>query len=213
MKRFVSIMIAVLTLGIILCQASVPKPAIVQAPGDWTAQSRFTPLQQIWVQQSEESRPRLFWYMILTAFNETDKDVDFYPKCELMTDTFQVIPAGRDMLPVVFEQIKNLQKENYPFLELLDGTSNKILQGEDNGKDIVLIWPDFDFKAKSINIFITGLSNEVAAVNDPIEKDDAGKPKKVFLRKTLQLDYELSGDPMFRSDVQVEFRGKNWIMR
>jgi len=213
MKRFVSIMIAVLTLGIILCQASVPKPAIVQAPGDWTAQSRFTPLQQIWVQQSEESRARLFWYMILTVFNETDKDVDFYPKCELMTDTFQVIPAGRDVLPVVFEQIKNLQKENYPFLELLDGTSNKILQGEDNGKDIVLIWPDFDIKAKSINIFITGLSNEVAAVNDPIEKEDSGKPKKVFLRKTLQLDYELSGDPMFRSDVQVEFRGKNWIMR
>ncbi len=206
-------MIAVLTLGIILCQASVPKPAIVQAPGDWTAQSRFTPLQQIWVQQSEESRARLFWYMILTVFNETDKDVDFYPKCELMTDTFQVIPAGRDVLPVVFEQIKNLQKENYPFLELLDGTSNKILQGEDNGKDIVLIWPDFDIKAKSINIFITGLSNEVAAVNDPIEKEDSGKPKKVFLRKTLQLDYELSGDPMFRSDVQVEFRGKNWIMR
>ena len=213
MKRLVSVLIAILALGIILCQASVPKPAIVQAPGDWTARSQFTVLQQVWVQESEESRPKLFWYMILTVINETDRDLEFYPKYDLMTDTFQVIAAGKDVIPVVFEQIKNLHKDNYPFLEMLDETSNKILQGQDNAKDIALVWPDFDPKAKSIKVFITGLSSEVAGVNDPFEKDQSGSPKKVFLRKTLELDYDLSGDPQFRSEVQVELKGKSWIMR
>ncbi len=101
----------------------------------------------------------------------------------------------------------------YPFLESLEKAGNKILQGEDNTKDIAIIWPDFDAQAQNIKVFITGLSNETAAIDHPIAKDKTGTPAKVFLRKTLELSYKLRGDTALRSDVKVTYKGKRWIMR
>jgi hypothetical protein len=130
-----------------------------------------------------------------------------------MTDTFQILHSGQNMPDGVFEQIKKRHKSSYPLMELLERSGNKVLQGEDNAKDLAIIWPDFDPKAKNIKIFIGGLSNEIAVIQHPIEKDENGQPKKVFLRKTLELDYDIGGDPAFRSDAKFEFKDKRWIMR
>jgi hypothetical protein len=96
---------------------------------------------------------------------------------------------------------------------LLAKAGNRILQGEDNTKDIAVIWPDFDTKAKNIKVFIAGLSNETVAIDHPMAKDQAGKPFKVFLRKTLELSYAFKGDPALRSDASLTYKGKRWIMR
>lgn len=203
-----------LVLLVCFCLAEVPEPAIVQGPQEWTVETRFTHPQQILLEGGlPDSRPIRFWYVILTVTNTTKRDVDFFAKCELMTDTFQIIRSGKDMPSVVFEGIKRRHQSSYPFIELLQETGNKMLQGEDNAKDLAIIWPDFDAKAKNIKIFITGLSNETAAVYHPIETDELGRPKRVFLRKTLELDYDLGGDPAFRSDVRLIYNGKRWIMR
>jgi hypothetical protein len=130
-----------------------------------------------------------------------------------MTDTFRITQAGKNVSPVVFEQIKKRHKSRYPFLELLSKSGNRILQGEDNTKDIAVIWPDFDVKAKNIRLFIAGLSNETVAINHPIAKDDFGNPEKVFLRKTLELNYNFKGDPAIRSGASLTYKGKRWIMR
>jgi hypothetical protein len=191
----------------------VPKPAIIQKPNEWTVETRFTQPQQILIEGYREGKARRFWYMILTVTNKSDRDVDFYPQCELMTDTFELIPSGKNMPVGIFEQIKKRHKSSYPFLELLEQASNKILQGEDNAKDLAIIWPDFDAKAKSIKIFIGGLSNETAIISHPIERDENGRPKRVFLRKTLELNYDIGGDPAFRSEARLEFKDKRWIMR
>jgi hypothetical protein len=151
--------------------------------------------------------------VIVTLTNNADRDVDFYPKCELMTDTFQITPAGRFVPPAVFEQIKTRHKSRYPFLEPLDKVGNKMLQGQDNTKDIAIVWPDFDIKAKGIELFITGLSNEAAVVDHPVAKDTAGQPLKVFLQKTLEISYSLKGDPALRSSVRLDYEGKRWVMR
>ena len=136
-----------------------------------------------------------------------------FPKCELMTDTFQIIPATKKTPPIVFEMIQTRHQGRYPFIESLRMTTSKILQGQDNTKDIAVIWPDFDAKAKNIKLFITGLSNEIVAVEHPVARDDTGRAKRVFLRKTLELDYALGGDPAFRSDVILLDKGRLWIMR
>jgi hypothetical protein len=160
-----------------------------------------------------DNKPRRFWYMIVTLTNKANRDVDFYPKCDLMTDTFQIIPAGKETPAAVFEQIKRRHQSRYPFLEPLEKAGNKILQGEDNTKDIAIIWPDFDAQAKNIKVFITGLSNETVAIDHPIAKDEAGKPVKVYLRKTLELSYALRGDTSLRSDVNLSYDGNRWVMR
>ena len=202
-------------LGLVIacvCLAA-PEPAIVPGPGQWTIDTVFIHPQQIVLQSGGGDRPRRFWYTIITLTNNINSDVDFYPKCDLMTDTFRIISAGKGVSPAVFEQIKRRHQSRYPFLEPLEGAGNKILQGEDNTKDIAIIWPDFDVQAKNIKLFVTGLSNETVVIDHPVAKDKTGKPIRVFLRKTLELSYAFRGDPSLRSDANLAYRGKRWIMR
>ena len=200
--------------AIVTCVSlAAPEPAIVPAPGQWTLDMEFTNPMEITLPLGSDKKPLKFWYLIITLTNNTGKDVDFYPKCDLMTNSFQIVPAGKFVSTALFDQIKKRHKARYPFLELLDQAGTKILQGEDNARDIAVIWPDFDVKATAVKLFITGLSNETANVNYPILKDDTGAPLKVFLRKTLELNYSLRGDPALKTSASFEFQGKRWIMR
>jgi len=194
-----------------LCMAA-PKPAILQRPGQWTMEVKFEHPQQIVVPWGASGQSR-FWYMILTVTNRTGRDVEFYPKCDLMTDTFQVLPAGQGVPPVVFQQIQQRHGGVYQFLEPLERVESRILQGEDNAKDIVIAWQDFDPQAASFKIFVSGLSNETAIVRHPVAVNGAGQPVQVFLRKTLELNYSLQGDPTIRPSVQTVYTSQNWIMR
>ena len=200
--------------AIMACIAlAAPEPAIVPTPGQWTVDIEFTHPQQIALQQGVNNQPTRFWYMIITLTNNTGNDVSFYPKCDLMTDTFEITSAVKAVSPAVFKQIKSRHQSKYPFLEPLDLAGNRILQGEDNTKDIAIIWPDFSTKAKNIKLFITGLSNETVAVDHPVAQDDMGMPIQVLLRKTLEVNYSFRGDPALRADVKLAYKGKRWIMR
>jgi len=212
MKYFAYGILAILAVLACVCLAA-PEPAIVPGSGEWTIDVIFEHPQQIMLQVGFDNKPRRFWYMIVTLTNKANRDVDFYPKCDLMTDTFQIIPAGKETPAAVFEQIKRRHQSGYPFLEPLEKAGNKILQGEDNTRDIAIIWPDFDAQAKNIKVFITGLSNETVAIDHPIAKDEAGKPVKVYLRKTLQLSYALRGDTSLRSEDGLSYKGRRWVMR
>ncbi len=192
---------------------AAPQPSIVHEPGDWTLDVDFDLPRQLVVRIGPKHEVRRYWYMIITLTNRTGQDADFYPRCELMTDTFQVLPADRNIPLQVFSKIAQRHHSAYPFLESLEETPNKILQGTDNTRDIAIIWSDFDHNANSIKLFIEGLSNETAVVEHPVEKNEQGIPKKLYLRKTLQLDYELGGDPAYRSKTRLLYKGKRWVMR
>jgi hypothetical protein len=198
-------------LGFMSCLAlAAPEPAIVQKPGDWTLDLRFENPQQIVLQGAV---PERYWYIILTLTNKSGKDVDFYPQCDLVTDTLQLVPSLKGTSTALFDRIKNRHHNKYPFLELLENAGNKILQGRDNTKDIAVIWPDFDPNAKTVNIFVSGLSNETAVIDNPAVKDQDGKPAKIYLRKTLELTCSIAGDPKFRDDQKLKFESKRWVMR
>jgi hypothetical protein len=202
---------SVIAAVLVSCLAlAAPEPAIVPKPGDWTLEVRFEQPLQIVLPGTVQQR---FWYTILTLTNKSGQDVDFYPACELVTDTLQVVPAIKGTSAVLFEKIKNRHQGRYPFLQLLENAGDKVLQGEDNTLDIAVIWPDFDPNAKTVNIFISGLSNETVVVDHPTEKDQDGIPVKIYLRKTLELTYSIAGDPKFRSDQKLKFESKRWVMR
>jgi len=193
--------------------AVAPTPAIMPSPGQWTIDTKFTHPQQIILRTGADNQPKRFWYSLISLTNKTGSEVDFYPKCELKTDTFQIMPAGLNVTPDVFESIKSRHQAAYPFIESLAKADNRILHGEDNTKDIAVIWPDFDEKAKSIKIYITGLSNETAFVTHPVAKDKDGNPIMVFLRKTLELTYKLESASEQRSDANLIYESKRWVMR
>lgn len=192
---------------------AAPRPAVVQGPNQWTLNTEFIHPQQIVIRRASDNKPVRFWYMIITLTNNSGRDADFFPKCELVTDTFQINPAGQGVGSVVFERIKERHKNRYPFLELLSQTDNKILQGEDNTKDIAIIWSDFDHDAKKISIYITGLSNETAVVQYPAPQKPDFEQKKVYLRKTLEINYDIKGDMASYNGAELAYKNKSWVMR
>jgi hypothetical protein len=202
---------------VIACLSAIifgaPEPAVVGGRGDWTLEVKFEHPQLMPVRMAGEGKMQWYWYTMLTLTNRTNDDVDFYPQCELMTDTFEIVPAGRGVPAEVFERVKKRHVSKYSFLEPLEKAGNEILQGDDNTKEVAIIWSDFDARAKSMKLFITGLSNETAVVEHPTATDANGEPVKVYLRKTLELDYALGGEPALRSDIKVTYTGKRWVMR
>jgi len=212
MKRYICVFLGVIALISTFCQAG-PSPAVIQGPGLWTVDVKFEHPQQIIVRSAKDNKPQRYWYIILTLTNNTPREVNFYPKCQLMTDTFQIVSASNGSVAAVFEKIKTRHAAAYPFLESVSEAGNRILCGVDNAKDIAIIWPDFDEKASSVKLFVTGLSNETVVVNHPTAKDKDGRPLKVYLQKTLELSYDLKGDQSFRSQITPVFKSKTWVMR
>ncbi len=189
-----------------------PSPSKAPRPGIWTLETEILQPQQISVNIPGSGHQR-YWYTIMTITNDTFEDVRVFPHCELMTDTFQTILAGRNTPGIVFDQIKSRHNNTYPFLESLENFDRRVLQGQDNTRDIAIIWPDFDPKANMVKLFISGLSNEIARVEHPTRVDEDGEPVELLLRKTLELTFDIGGDPARRGETQMKFMSKDWIMR
>lgn len=200
---------------VLICSVCIgaPKPSIVPEAGEWTLDVQFSHPQQIVVGKGLDNQPRRFWYMIVTMTNKTNSDVDFYPKCEVMTDDFELTPSGKGVSGTVFEQIKKRHQGKYPFLEAVEKAGNKILQGKDNTKDVAIIWQDFGAQTKDVKVFIAGLSNETVLLKHPVAKDENGEAVKVFLRKTLELSYSLPGDAAVKSGENLSYESNRWVMR
>ncbi|MHC5083003.1 MAG: hypothetical protein ACYTET_03575 [Planctomycetota bacterium] len=189
-----------------------PAPAKVQNLDQWTLKVKYAQPEQILLEQNGQ-RQR-FWYLIITVTNDAGfEDVSFYPACELMTDTFQMIPAGKKVPSGVFDAIKRKHQGSYPFLESLDFKDHRIFRGADNTRDFAIIWPDIDPKARQVSLFISGLSNETAIIPHPLLKDDTGAPKSIFLQKTLQLKYAIGGDQSLRDTAMLKKIEADWVMR
>lgn len=191
-----------------------PRPSLVPGIGDWTLDVTFDGPRQIAVTVPGEAQPRRFWYLILTLTNNSIiTDAPFYPACDLVTDTFRIIEAGVNVPRAVFAAVRLRHQSRYPFLEWLEDVDHRILQGEDNTRDVAVIWPDFDTQAREVTFYIAGLSNETAAIDHPILRDDQGQPRKVLLRKTLALRFYAGGEGKLRSQATLTLKDKSWVMR
>lgn len=191
-----------------------PEPKVVQKVDQWTLNVDYSAPEQVMLQLPNQKKLQRFWYIILSVTNETALDeVEFYPLCRLITDTFQVIPADKKVPITVFETIKKKHQGSYPFLESLDFKDHRVARGEDNTRDFAIIWPDFDPKTRQISLFVGGLSNETAVVEHPTLKDEDGSPKKIFLQKTLHLKYAVAGDEKLRSSATMKETEQTWVMR
>ena len=214
MKTRIVFYLVLTVLAVSAVSMGYPEPKVVQKINQWTLDVTYSATEQITLRLPGEQTPRRFWYIILSVTNETSLDeVELYPLCRLITDTFQVIPADKKVPITVFETIKGKHQGSYPFLESLDFKDHRIGHGKDNTRDFAIIWPDIDPKARQVNLFVGGLSNETVVVEHPKLKDEDGNPKKIFLQKTLHLKYAIAGDEKLRSAVTMKEIKQNWVMR
>jgi hypothetical protein len=202
---------------VLLCGAAAgfaaPRPAIVQGPQQWTARVMVEPLRMVVLPAAREGSPGRYWYVVLSVENTASRAIDLYLQADLLTDSFDLVPADRSVPPEVFRIVKARHAGTYPFLEDLPVTGTRILQGPDHVRDFAVIWPDLNPEVKAVSLFIGGMSNETVAIDHPTAKDPSGTPTKVFLKKTLQLDFTLKGESDLRGDENVQLAVSRWVMR
>ncbi|MBN2210551.1 MAG: hypothetical protein JW709_04070 [Sedimentisphaerales bacterium] len=212
-KAFLALSAGLLVLTAGLCVWAAPKPSLVPEPGLWQLdiQLHGQP-QQINVVLPGDTEPTRFWYLLYTITNNTGEDVNFYPRADLFTDTLLTYTGGAKSRRQVFEAIRQRHATAIPLLEMESQVTGPILQGEDNARDTVAIFEEFDPQATKVQIFISGLSNETVQVKNPMGAQ--GKESDtVLLRKTLALDYQVPGDEYNPANRVLLYRGRNWIMR
>ncbi|MCP4709526.1 MAG: hypothetical protein GY869_12940 [Planctomycetes bacterium] len=161
-----------------------------------------------------ETQARTYWYLLYTVTNDTGDDVNFYPKVELFTDTFKLHRAGKNVRRMVFAAIKERYATTIPLLERQQNITGKLLTGEDNARDSVAIFEDFDPKARSINVFVSGLSNEIVRVKSPLKVDqDSDQTAESLLRRTLKLNYKVPGDKLNPNERVILYQDRSWVLR
>ena len=202
MRKGLIILLAGLVLGLTAGANAAPKPS--EIPLSWELNFVYYPFQSIQIRLPGDNKPKVYWYLRYTVTNNTGQDIDFFPLFWLYLDTGKIIRDDLGVNPLVLKAIR--KRHNASLLEDPVQIIGKLLQGEDNAREGVAIWKDFDQKAKRLNLFVSGISGETRIVT--------GKGKKpVILRKTLDLWYQISGDPLRRSKLHMIYKGKKWIMR
>lgn len=149
--------------------------------------------------------PRTFLYMTYKVVNSSGEDRDFSPWFELATDTGQIIRAGRDVPHAVVQEL--LRKIDNPFLQDDLSVQGRLLQGEENAREGLVVWPAVDMSASEYTVFAMGFSGETKTVTKP---DSGGD---VVLRKSLMLVHEGTGRLDPTTGRPLNRTAERWILR
>jgi hypothetical protein len=227
MKRIL-VLVALLAGLVAVSPWGMTAPEPYEVPTTWELTFDFEAPQPIRVTLPGQTKPTTFWYMLYTVTNlsrspETGRgdDQDFIPEFVMYTDTGQAKISDRRLSTRVYAAIK--KRHNNPLLKDHTDIIGKLLFGKDNAKDGVAIWPDFDVKAGSFDVFVGGLSGETVELKLPrpvtkVETDANGVERttatsKIILHKSLRLGFSVKGETGNRIYAKAKSTGKNWVLR
>ncbi len=222
MKRVAAaLLLAAVAIGLFASPARTAAPKPAAATASWQLDIDIQKPKAIRIK--DEAGTRVYWYMVYKVSNHTGADQLFVPEFTLYTSTGQSLTAGRGVPVDIYGVIK--KTVNNPLLRDSISMAGKLLQGDDNAKTGVAIWPDFDFEAGKFKVFIGGLSGETAALQledgqkvevheaDVDEKVTTVQKDRIILSKTLELDYSIPGEAASRVGTEVTLDKKDWVMR
>ena len=179
---------------------AVPEPSRV--PISWELSFRHGNMERIFV--NVNGKDQTFWFMRYTVVNNSGREILFAPSFELAAETGAVSEAFKDVPNAVFEKIKS--SFNSPLLVSPNNIYGKLLQGDDNAKDGVVIFSALDPEARNFRLFAMGLSGETADVENPMTH------KKVILQKTLELDFNIPGQAI-GIEPKCTLTATKWVMK
>lgn len=194
---------AVLTSSVAL---AAPEPDPI--PRRWQLSLDMGPLRLITIEQSG-GEPRAYYYLTYTVTNASGSDVLLAPIFELVGGDAQIRRSGRDVPADVTRTI--LERLNNPFLQDQISIIGLILQGSENAKEGLVVWPADDLKPDSLSVYAAGFSGEMRTIEVPDAK--TGKPSTITLRKTMMVRYEVPGEIDRRGDRPIDALEKRWILR
>ncbi len=183
----------------------------------WELGFEFYDPQRIEVNLSGDSTPTTFWYVVYRVTNQTGQDVFFTPSFRIITNTLQTIVGGDGISLDVYNAIAARHKKEFPFFAIPSKVTGKLLQGGVNARTSAAVFTTFDTKAAGFRVFAGGLSGDIERLPNPTFKPgepESEKNKRFFLlRRTLELDYDLPGDPETRSYAKPIRRNRQWVLR
>jgi len=193
----------------------IPRPS--RAPTHWELKFTFHDPQRVWITLPGDDNATLFWYMLYRVENDTGRDVQFFPQVELVSHSLEVIEGGDRISPSVYDAIKERHKVTHPFLLEPRQVTGILLQGEDNARNSVIVFRQFNPRDNDFTIFFSGLSGEIQRLRNPnfdiSEPESDDNPRSFTLRKTLAIRYKLPGDPNTRQIATPVRVGHEWTMR
>lgn len=173
-----------------------------RVPISWELNFKHGPLERIIF--NVDGKDQTYWYMRYTVTNNSGRDVLFTPNFQILAETGTFIDGYKNVPDGVFDKIKTLFGN--PLLLSPINADGKLLQGDDNAKDAVAIFPALDGNARNFKVFVMGLSGETSEVSNPV----TGKP--VILQKTLELDYNIPGQAI-GIDPKPSLTLTAWVMK
>jgi hypothetical protein len=148
---------------------------------------------------------RWFWYMTYKVVNNSGQERVFVPEITIATDQGDIVETGKGVPTTVFPEVK--RQANIQLLESPVQVAGRLLQGEDNARESVAIWPAFKHDVDELKIFVTGLSGETQVIHNPVNNEP------VSVRKTLMITYTLPGTGGSPQNQPVLGGDETWIMR
>jgi hypothetical protein len=147
----------------------------------------------------------LYYYLTYTVTNNSGDDRFLAPSFELSTDTGDLGRSGKDVPLEATAAIKaSLQN---PLVEDQVAIIGNLLQGRENSKQGVVIWPVVDMHASQVTVYAAGFSGETA------KERVHGSSTPRILRKTLMIRYRGPGDLWKQGGEPLEETERRWIMR
>ncbi len=157
---------------------------------------------------SVDGQNRLYYYMTYRVTNTAGSDVMFTPSFELATDLGTVQRAGRDVPASVTKEI--LDTLENPLLQDQISVVGMLLQGQENAKDGLVIWPVMDSHVRALEVYAAGFSGETRTL-DAFDPETQGT-RRVTLRKSLMLRYQTMGEVRPGTEPYSVLE-QRWIMR
>lgn len=200
---------ALLTLAALACflaAAFAPEPDPV--PRRWEFDIKVGPLRLASIDAPGVGN-RPYFYLTYKVINTTGQDLLLAPAFDLATGDGDLSRAGRDVPTEVTRQVLDLLGN--PFVQDQIGILGMLLQGEENAKEGVVIWPVPRNQLDGASVYANGFSGETKSVEVP---DPAtGQVKKIALRKTMMVRYATPGELAGRGGTPFEVVEQRWIMR
>jgi hypothetical protein len=183
-----------------------PEPSPV--PKRWELDVDLGPLRLTTV--STEGRvPEAYYFMTYKVTNTTGTDVLFAPSFDLATSDGAVARSGRGVPFEVNRQL--MERLQNPFLQEQVTMLGLLLQGDENAKEGLIVWPASTLDVDRLTVYFSGFSGETATIEVPDPR--TREPMRVVLRKTLAVNFGVAGilDPNDGRPIPVI--DQRWIMR
>lgn len=201
--RRIGACLGVLWVAALMGAAPEPDPV----PNRWELDLEVGPLRVANVPTEDGMQPYFFLTYMVT--NHSGEDLLFAPSWELATDAGEILPAGRDVPREV--TLALLNRFDNPLLEDQLTILGRLLQGRENAKEGLVVWPANNLRVDQVNVYAAGFSGEFKMYE--VEQPD-GSMERYVLRKTFSLRYGVGGEltPSRSEELRLVERPR-WIMR